>query len=79
MWTGGFKQIAVNVCQTNPAIDFDEVKAVAELAGLELEDFCRLQMAYEVAAHCSSMVVDMEDGDVIDVMVEQQGGAALPQ
>jgi len=35
---------------------------VAALAGMEIEDFCMLQCAYEVAAKCSSIIASLEDG-----------------
>jgi hypothetical protein len=56
LWQGGdFKEVAVNICRCNPAIDFEEVEAVAELAELELADFCMLQMAYEAAHDPNNM------------------------
>ena len=77
LWNGNFKQIAVRVCKENPAIDFEEVSAVAELAGLPLEDFCMLQMAYEVAAHCSSMIVEGEDGNPTHARTMDWGALCL--
>jgi len=59
---GTFKEVAVKICRKNPAIDIDEVQAVAELSKIPFEDFCMLQCAYEVAARCSSMVAELEDG-----------------
>ena len=63
LFNGDFKATAVRLCQNNPAIDFDEVTAVAKLAQQPLEDFCMLQCAYEVAARCSSIIAPLLDGE----------------
>jgi len=59
---GDLPSVATNLCKTNPAIDYQEVVAVAELAGVDVEDFCMLQCAYEVAARCTSIVAPLKDG-----------------
>ena len=59
---GTLPAVAMNLCKTNPAIDFEEVAAVAKLADVQLEDFCMLQCAYEVAARCTSVVAPLPDG-----------------
>ena len=57
---GDFLTLARKLCEENNAIDFEEVQAVANLAQIELGDFCMLQCAYEVAARCTSIVAPLE-------------------
>jgi len=56
---GDFRAKARKLCQVNPAIDFHEIEAVAKMAGYPVDDFCLLQIAYEVAAKCTSIIAKM--------------------
>ena len=42
--SGDLRQRAAELCRANPAIDEEEIAAVAELAGFGFEEFCVLQV-----------------------------------
>jgi hypothetical protein len=74
---GGLSATARDLCRNNPAIDFEEVEAVARLAKVDLEDFCMLQCAYEVAARCTSVVAPLPDGTPVHARTMDWGALFL--